>query len=215
MNIKKNKLRNHLQKLTSDKSKGFTLIETIVFISVFTLVMIILVSSLIFFYRSNAYSIEQSFAVNSARKGIEFLVRDIREMTYSDEGAYPLIDGTNNDISFYSDIDRDNNVELIRYFLENGILKKGIIKSTGDPLSYVSGAEVVSNISSEVRNVEQNTSIFRYYDDKGGEIFNVGINLTKVAFITVNLIVNINPNRLPNEFTLKSSATLRNLKTNL
>ncbi len=215
MNIKKNKLRNHLQKIISDKSKGFTLIETIVFISVFTLVMIILVSSLIFFYRSNAYSIEQSFAVNNARKGIEFLVRDIREMTYSDEGAYPLIDGTTKTISFYSDIDRDNNVELIRYFLENGILKKGIIKSTGDPLSYVSGVEVISNISSDVRNIEQNTPIFRYYDDKGGEIINAGINLTKIAFITVNLIVNINPNRLPNEFTLKSSATLRNLKTNL
>jgi len=196
-------------------NQGFTLIETIVFISVFTLVMIILVSSLLFFYRSNAYSVEQSFAVNSARKGIEFLVRDIREMTYADDGAYPLIDGTNNDISFYSDIDRDNNVERVRYFLENGALKKGVTKSTGTPLSYDLGTEVVSIVSPDVRNEEQSVSIFRYYNDTGGEIFNVGVNITDVAFVTANLIVNINPNRLPNEFTLQSSATLRNVKTNL
>jgi len=195
--------------------RGFTLIETVVFISVFTLVMIILVSSIIFFYRANAYSVEQSFAVNSARKGIELLVRDIREVTYSDEGAYPLIDGADNNISFYSDIDRDNNVERVRYFLEDGSLKKGVTKSSGNPLSYDLGTEIVSIISPDIRNDEQSVSIFRYYNDTGGEIFNVGVNITDISFVTVNLIVNINPNRLPNEFTLQSSATLRNVKTNL
>ena len=201
--------------ITDIKRGGFTLVETIVFISVFTLVMLVLVSSIIFFYRSNAYSVEQSFAVNNARKGVEYLVRDMREMTYSDEGAYPLVSGDANSITLYSDIDRDKNIEFVRYFLENGTLKKGVTKSSGDPLSYNSNAEVVSVVSLNVRNLEQSKSIFHYYNDTGGEIFNVGINLTKVAFITVDLIVNINPNRLPNEFTLHSSAALRNLKTNL
>jgi len=195
--------------------KGFTLIETLTFIVVFTLVMIVIVSSVLYFYRSNTYTIEQSFAVNNARKGIEFMVRDIREATYSDLGSYPLIDGSEYLIYFYSDIDRDDNVERIRYFLDGTNLKKGVTESSGNPLSYDDGNETVSIISEEVRNGEQSTSIFRFYDSTGGEIFNVPLNLTSVAFVTVNLVVNINPARLPNEFTLRSSAALRNADTGL
>jgi len=194
---------------------GFTLIETITFITVFTLVMIVIVSSVIYFYRSNTYTVEQSFAVNSARKGIEFMVRDIREATYSDLGSYPLIDGSEYSIYFYSDIDRDDKVERIRYFLEGTTLKKGTTESSGNPLIYNDGNEVISTISEEVRNEEQSTPIFKFYDENSGEIFNVPINLTNVAFVTVNLIVNINPLRLPNEFTLRSSAALRNADSGL
>jgi len=194
---------------------GFTLIETLTFITVFTLVMIAIISSVLYFYRSNTYTVEQSFAVNNARKGIEFMVRDIREATYSDSGAYPLIDGSEYLIYFYSDIDRDANVERIRYFLDGTTLKKGVTESAGNPLSYDDGNEVIHTISEEVRNSEQTTPIFNFYDNSGGEIFNVSLNLTSVAFVTVNLIVNINPTRLPNEFTLRSSAALRNADTGL
>ncbi len=195
--------------------KGFSFIEMIVAISIFTIVIIALASSAIYFYRSNAYSVEQSFAVNSARKGIEFMVRDIREAIYSDEGAYPIVSASSNSFNFYSDVDKDNSVERVRYYFENGSLKKGIIKSSGNPPVYNSANEVVYIISENVRNIEQGVPIFRYYDNTGGEIFNPSINITIIAFIKVNLIVNINPSRLPNEFTLQSSATIRNLKTNL
>ena len=192
--------------------RGFTFIETIVFIAVSTIVMIAVVSSIIYFYRANAYSIEQSFAVNSARKGIELLVRDIREMTYADDGAYPLESGDGNSIVFYSDIDRDANIERVRYFLDGTFLKKGVTKSSGNPLSYDTGNESVSIVSPDVRNAAQGVPVFRYFDASGGEIFNVPLNITDVSFVTVNLIVNVNPNRLPNEFTLRSSAALRNIK---
>jgi len=195
--------------------KGFTLTEAIVVIAVFSVVMIALSSSVRYFYRVNAYNIEQSLAVNSARKGIEYIVRDIREATYSDEGSFPIISVDSNTMYFYSDVDRDNNVERMRYFLEGVLLKKGITESSGDPLTYNDVDEVVSIISEHVQNESQGTPIFRYYDNTGAEILDYGLNITSIAFVTVNLIVNINPISLPNEFTLRSSATIRNLKTNL
>ncbi|MCR4330579.1 MAG: type II secretion system GspH family protein [Patescibacteria group bacterium] len=205
----------HTETQQDHTEKGLTFIEAIVVIAVFSIVMIALTSSIRYFYRANAYNIEQSLSVNNARKGIEYMVRDIREATYSDEGSYPIIDVDSTSIYFYSDVDRDNNVERIRYFLEGILLKKGVTESSGDPLTYHDMDEVVSIVSEYVQNENQGVPIFRYYDNTGGEILNYGANITSIAFITVNLIVNINPARLPNEFTLRSSATMRNLKTNL
>lgn len=194
---------------------GFTFIETIMTVAIFSLVMIAVTGSIIYFYRANAYAIEQSFAVNSARKGVELMVRDIREAAYSEEGAYPLIDVSTSSVSFYSDVDRDDNIERIQYVLDDTILTKGVTDPVGNPPEYLDQNENVSNVSTDVRNGLQDMPVFRYYDRDGAEVTDFEGGLGDIAFVTVDLIVNINPSRLPNEFNLKSSATIRNLKTNL
>ncbi len=193
---------------------GFTLIETVVVVGIFTVVMLTITSSVLYFYRVNSNAIEQAFAINSSRKGVESTVRDIREITYADNGAYPVVSIGSTTISFYSDIDRDSSVELIRYFLNGDILQKGVTNATGDPAVYDTLGEVVSDISTDVRNVPNAIPIFRYFDNTGAEITNF-TKVTDVAFVNITLIININPSRLPEDFTLRSSATLRNLKVNL
>ena len=56
--------------------------------------------------------------------------------------------------------------------------------------------------------------IFTYYNGDGLEII-PGNDLDEVRFVEVNLIVNVDPNRQPEEFVLRSSAYLRNLKPTL
>jgi prepilin-type N-terminal cleavage/methylation domain-containing protein len=197
-----------------NSANGFTIIETLAVISIFAIIMVAIVSSVQYFYRSNTNAVEQAFAINSARKGIEFMVRDIREAIYSDEGSYPVISINPNTFYFYSDIDRDNSIERVRYFAEGTDIKKGVTDSTGDPPLYVDANENVSVISDSVRNLSQGIPVFTYFDSQGSEITDIA-STTDVVFVKVNLIVNINPNRLPNEFTLRSSATLRNLKISL
>lgn len=194
--------------------KGFTVIEMIIVIAMFSMVMLAIASSVVFFYRSNASALEQAFAVEHAQKGINVLVRDIRETIYSDEGSYPVISIATSSFSFYSDIDRDASVELTRYFIDGEELFKGTINATSGSPVYDPANEIIVSVSDDVRNWAQDTSVFRYFDDTGTEILNF-TNVTDVAFVEVTLIVNINPSRAPNEFTLRSSATLRNLKTNL
>ena len=190
------------------------MVEMLVALSIFIVVMFVITSALVSFYRYNAYGIEQSGAIDSARRGIEPTINHIREATYSDEGAYPIVSAAPNSFSFYSDIDRDSNVEKVRLFIESGVFKKGITESAGDPPVYDNQPENVFILSKNVRNADLGVNIFRYYDNTGTEIADLA-NVSDIAFVKMNIIINVNPDRSPNDFTITASAALRNLKTNL
>ncbi|NQV93298.1 type II secretion system protein [Candidatus Kaiserbacteria bacterium] len=192
-------------------SKGFTLIETLVVLAIFIVVLGALVSSIRFFYRSNTHALEQSFAINSARIGIERMVKDTREASFSDEGSYPVISMATSSFSFYSDVDEDIFVEKVRYFLDGTNLNRGVVDSTGDPLAYDDNSEVVSLVSDNVRNNTESVVLFTYYNASGTEMVSL-TDVTDVRFVTAEVVVNVNPARLPNNFSLRSSATLRNVK---
>ena len=202
--------------IQTPRQHGFSAIETVVTIAITTLVLAALTASVVLFYRANGFAVEQAFAVESGRKGVEFVVRDIREASFSDEGAYPIIAIDDHELYFYSDIDRDNSIERVRFFLATSTqtFHRVVTDATGTPPTYGGGLAATSTLAQHVRNDEQARNIFEYFDDEGTRITNYN-NITDVAFVRVNLIVNVNPAKLPNEFTLRSSATLRNLKVNL
>lgn len=189
-------------------SKGITLIETIVAISVSTLVFLAVFNFVYYFYRTNNYNLSQMAAVNNARRGMETMIREIREATYSDEGSYPVKEAQDNSFYFYSDIDKDYNIERVRYFLEDDNLKKGVTKSTETTFQYLDENEEIKILSQTVRNEDE--AVFTYYDSNNNEIEDLGI-LADIRLIQIKLIINTDPNRPPGEFTLISNAHLRNL----
>lgn len=320
--------------------KGFTLIETIVTISIFALMMGAVSGFIIMAYRTHSYTWQQSTAINEARKGIETMVKEIREARPGDNGSYPIILAQDKEFIFYSDIDKDGETERVRYFLgsvgsgtqtkecvtyadggscsvsfsdflagflvsasvkisiegdfgssqeyaevyaegayldrvcrtgcsdcaanwqgdetfdvtvqagDNSIqftadatsqvndicdwqqpnhamkarfefswtedtsggeteFKKGVINPTVSPIEYPSDQEEVSVLSSYVRNAPP---IFRYFNENGDELINLPARLKDTKVMEVYLIVNVNPNRTPNNFELKSAVQLRNLK---
>lgn len=97
--------------------RGLTLIETLVTIAVFSLVMGAMVSFIIMTYRAQTYTWHQSIAVDEARKGIETMVKELREAREGDDGSYPIEKAEDKEIIFYSDIDQDKQTERVRYFL--------------------------------------------------------------------------------------------------
>lgn len=97
--------------------KGFTLVETIVHITIFGIAIIGITAFIATIYRSQSYSLQQSTAINEARRGIETMVKEIREARTGDDGSYIIEKADNNEFIFYSDIDKDNSVERVRYFL--------------------------------------------------------------------------------------------------
>lgn len=199
--------------MINNHKKGISLIETIITVGIFALIMTVIVLSLLFFYRANAFNIEQAFAVSSGRKGVEQMVKFIREATIGEDGSFPVAEIGTSTITFFSDVDLDNNVEKVKFELSGTDFFKEVTNASGDPLGYSPTPDSVSTISENVRNIQDNTDIFEYFDSNGALISDF-TRLTDVAFVRVTLIVNINPSRLPNEFTLRSSATLRNLKVN-
>lgn len=189
--------------------KGISLIEAIIAIAVFLLTMLAVTSFTFYFYRTSNYDFQQLAAINSARRGMEIMVREMREATYSDVGSYPIVEADDQSITFYSDIDKDDKVERIRYFLEDSKLKKEELESEGDPLQYQTGNEVVSLISENVRNGESN--IFNYYDKNNNRIEDLE-KVAEISLVEIRLVVNIDPNRPPEEYSLISNAQLRNLR---
>jgi Tfp pilus assembly protein PilW len=183
----------------------------LVTIAIFSIIVAVLFGSVQFFYQSNAYALEQAVAVDSARRGVELLVRDLREATLADDGAYTIISMGSTTLEFYSDIDGDDSVERVRFILVDGTLYKAVTNASGNPPQYLDINEATSTAAQDVRNDDESTPVFEYFDSSGVEITNYG-DVVNVVFVRVNLIVNVNPNRLPREFTLRSSATLRNLK---
>ena len=197
-----------------ETNRGLSLVETIVVLSLFSVLMLAVMNSVAAFYRFNAYSIAQAYQVDHARRGIEFLVRDMREMTYADDGTFPLEIMSTHRIGFYSDIDRDDSVEYVEYELIGTVLQKRIYGATGNPPVYSTTPESTQIISEYVQNILQATSTFLYFDTNGAQAAATS-TVTDIKYIEAKLIVNIDPIRDPGEFMLRSSAALRNLKDNL
>ena len=192
-----------------ETTRGMTFIEVLVWISVFTIAMLAIVSTLLSFYKTNTYTLEQADAVTYAQRALEQIVRTIREGAYSSQGAFPIVSLAENDFVFYADVDSDALIERVHYYISGTNLMRGVLDPTGDPPDYV-GVETTSIIAEYVRNTAQGISLFRYYDEIGSEITNYA-NWTAVRFVTVNLAVNVNVAALPNQLTLSSSAAIRNL----
>lgn len=178
--------------------------------AIFAVVMSAIVGSVIFFYRANTATLEQAFQIESARRGVASLVRDIREAAYGDNGAYPLSEIASTSITFYSDTDKDAVIERIRYTLVGTEFFRNILDSSGAPPRYTGGG-ATTTVSEHVRNDELPAPIFHYYDADGNEVTDY-TEVDEVRSVTVSLIVNVQPIRAPEEFMLRSKATLRNLR---
>lgn len=201
---------------SQQKEQGMTLVELLVVISIYTVLMVVIFTSIQSLYQYNAYSIAQANEIDNVRRGLLVLSRDLREMTFAEDGSFPIVQKGTHQIGFYSDIDRDDSVEYVEYELATTtIFYKRIYNPTGFPPVYnlaVPDEEII--LSDFVQNLLQATSTFLYYDTDGNELNN-GDLLTEVRYIRAQLIVNIDPIRSPGEFMLRTSIAPRNLKDNL
>ena len=200
-----------IQRTHNQRCAGLTLIEMLVTLAIFMVAIVAISSAVVYFYRTNATTVSQIYSIESARKGAELMVRDIREMAYGDDGAFPLETIETNGMMLYSDVDRDTSVERVRYRLNGLTLERGITNAVSG--TYNDANEHFFIVSENVRNVSETVSLFTYYDSSGTEITDLN-DVTSVAYVAINLIVNYNPERSSN-ITLRSSASPRNLKTNL
>lgn len=188
---------------------GMTLIETIVWIAVLVILFEALGFTLTYFYKTNRYTLEQANAVTSGQRGLEHMMKVIREGAYSSQGAFPVVSIAANDFVFYADVDSDPLIERVHYYLSGTDLMVGITEPVGNPPDYT-GAETSNKVADHIRNASQGTSLFRYYDELGTEITNYA-NWAHTRFVKVSLVVNIDETTLPNQLVLTSSAAMRNL----
>ncbi len=190
--------------------KAFTLAETVVVVSILGIVGVALSTMIVFFYRSNAYLLEQTTAVDSANRGLEYAYKDMREASYGENGSYPIASAATSTITFYSDVDGDGPVEKVRLYLTNDTFYRGVTNAAGNPPSYTGQPETVSTISTYVKN-GTSTPILHYYTEAGAELTGT-IDIAEIRSVRIQLNVDLNPLRAPNIISLERTATLRNLR---
>ncbi len=196
--------------------KGFTLIEVIVVTSLYTILLLGITESVVNLYQANSYTIAQSYEVDQARRGLQAWQSDVKEMTYADDGTFPVAIMEPHRLGFYSDVDDEPSVEYVEYFVATTTLYKYTYKASGSPLVYDMVTPYKKETLSEyVQNLVQNVNTFTYFDTDGVELATSSALLTDVRYLKTKIIVNIDPIRSPGEFLLQSGTTPRNLKDNL
>jgi prepilin-type N-terminal cleavage/methylation domain-containing protein len=195
---------------------GFTLVEMLVVIAINTLLLAAIMGAVTQIYKNNSYTFEQANEIEAARRSIGIWVRDAREMTLGADGSYPVAVLQNNKMGFYSDIDRDSNVEYVEYELSTTTLTKKTYNPVGNPPVYsTTTPDSTEILSTYVQNNTQGVPVFTYYSATGTVLASPSAMLTDMRYVIMKVIVNVDPNRSPGEFMLHASAAPRNIKDNL
>lgn len=142
------------------------------------------------------------------------MLSEIRAAKPSNEGSYAILQASTSTLIFYTDIGADGLVEQVRYFLDNDILKKGVITPSGSPLQYATSSEIISEV---VRNFAVSTSsIFSYYDENfsGTEPpLTDPVTIADIRMIEINLAAQDVTQVTPISSSIR--VTPRNLRSNL
>lgn len=199
------------------RQHGLTLIETVVVIALYTLLSGVIFTIIQNLYQNNAYALAQSNEVDNGRRAIMRWARDAREMTFAENGFFPILIADPSHLAFFSDTDNNGEAELVAYELVSSTtLERRTHHPTGFPATYdLTTPDTIEILSEFVQNVTFGTSTFFYYDNMGSVIPNGTAQVTDIAYIEAQFIVNVDPVQNPGEFILRNSVTPRNLKTNL
>ncbi len=195
---------------------GFSMMEMIVVIGLFALFSASISEIMIWANHGKDVIFEQLSKQSDGRITIQDFLNDLRRASYSSIGAYPLELATPNEIVFYSNVDTDSWKERIHYYVSGTILKRGVTKPSGTPLTYNIANEVTTDVAHDLNNT---TTIFYYYDQNYDGVSNTSslslpINIPQVRMVGIKLWLDLRPNVSPAPLYIEGKTELRNLKSN-
>lgn len=197
-------------------TKGVTLVEVLVALGIF-IAFAVLVGAFqgdIFSFNTRVQSDLE--AQMEGRRAIVKMVSEMREMSPSSLGAYPIAAAATSSLTFFSEIDSDSLKEQVRYYIQNGKVYKSVIKPLGNPMSYNPNSAVITTVASNVAN-GTSTPFFEYFDTNysgTSSPMSIPVNVSAIKLVRINLLLNSRPaSTVPMEII--SQVTPRNLKDNL
>ena len=200
-----------------NRSSGFTLIEVVTAIGIFTII-----AGAVSLFESNIFSYNRSATgslttVQDAQVILKTISRDIRMSSQGSDGSYALQTAATNTLQFFSDINGDGLKERIRYSLIGQKLYRTVLVPAGSPLAY-SGTESTSTILTDVVN-DSSVPVFSYFDGTyAGSTtgaLSQPVSVSAVRLIQVSLKLDADSKHAVSARTYVADVTLRNLKDNL
>ena len=184
--------------------KGFTLVEALVALSMFSIISMAVAWILIQSVRSTNVIWEQLATQNDGRAETSSI------------GSYPIASASSTAFVFYANVDDDIGREKVRFFIDGTDLKKGVIHPSGNPLNY-NGTESIIIIAESVVNIAKNIPLFEYYDETypvTSTPLIVPNNLTDIRVVRMQLELEKDPTATPVPLHVEAVVNIRNLKSN-
>lgn len=195
--------------------KGFTQLELVVTLGIASLIILAVGMWQVDIFRFNTALSGQLTSQHEARQTILTMVHELRTVVTADTGAYPLETVQDAQITFFSNIDDAPDIERVHYFIQNGALKRGIIKPSGNPVAYT-GTETVTNLATSL--VNGATPVFSYYNSSyagTGSPLAMPADPNVIRYIGITLVIDKDITRPPAAIRVMGGVNLRNLKDNL
>jgi len=197
-------------------SRGFTILELIISIGIFSILAVGAGAFFGYALQNQRLIWDQLDAQNEGRNAVAQITDYLRKAQQSSTGAYTIESAATSSLIFYANVDSDSYVEKVRFFRLGSILKRGIIKPSGNPLIYNSANENFLEVAHYLTNPNTST-IFSYYDENytgTGSALIQPVDVTKIRVVRVQLQLDKNPQKSPIPFYAESVVSVRNLKTN-
>lgn len=197
--------------MLTKKQLGFTLVELLTTVGIISLIVGAMAVFVIDNYRFQALTITEGASLGEAQRAVSKMKREIRGITYGENGAFPLADAEGQTLTIYTDIDFDGETERVRYWLDGTNFYKGIIEPQGGADVYPPGQENSELISGHVANDTE--AIFLYYDEDftGSEPPLVNPAEPDIHAIGIHLIVDTTPTDTDGRYVVDTIINPRNL----
>lgn len=201
------------------QSNGFTLVETLVTIFIFSIIMAgatLLLKEIFINGKQRPLALD---VVDQARIAIFNFTNELRNAAAGNDGSYPLNQAGDSEIILYSTYGSTNSAHInrIRYYVSGTKLYKGVTIPSGNPLTYNTASEKTTTIITNLSN--GSTPVFYYYDGNytgTSTPLTQPINVNNVKFATINLTLpKLDDRNATTTFTISAGSTIRNLKDNL
>lgn len=205
-----------MKKIKNNFKKGLTLVETLVAIALFLLGIQATVLVFAKTIQSKAYSLEMGKASFIVSRSVGDLTKYLRKARQSDAGVYPIVSANDNDITFYSDYDKDGNTERLHIFLSNGTVFMGVRDPSATfPVTYQTGDRETIQMAEHIVNTS-NEPMFSYYNrDYPADVVNNPVatpaDVSEIRLVKIFLKINIDPNNAPENIQQETFVEIRNL----
>lgn len=214
--------------------RGLTFIEMIIVIAVASIIIIALTAFVGRSFNVSREQFEQIRITEDARKEMERVSEAIRDVRFvdldnpadsytdkPDEQHIQIADAF--DLQFYANVDGDDDVELVRYFVEPSNdeqhLKRGIKEpiDTGTEISY-SGDETATTLIRSIRNTPEQP-LFTYYRSNSTDVLTGRMtpttkpaDIAAIGRVGIHLVIDVNTNRYPPAADIVTEATPRSIE---
>lgn len=204
------------KKIKRKNYPGMSLVEMLIAIAIFTIGILGFTQLFVYSWRQNAYTMEMGQSSMAVSQGANKMVQYLREARQGDDGSYPVVSANENDLVVFGDYDQDKITERLHFYRSGEDIILGIRKpTTGFPKTYAAGDAETKVIASHIVN-DVDTPVFAYYNSKYPED---SVNnpiatpaaAPNVRLVRIDLHMNIDLNRAPDNVQIKSFVEIRNL----